>query len=556
MEQKKPLIIAVDDDPQVIRSIERDLLRHYQESYEVLATDSAEEILESLSDMKKSGDEVALFLSDQRMPGIEGVDFLERTKTWYPNARKVLLTAYSDKDAAIDAINKARLDYYMLKPWNPPEEKLYPVLDDLLQRWDYDYIPDVGNIKVIGYQYDPASHAIKDFLSANLFPYQWLDVASNSRATDLLELHEADESALPIVILDDGELLARPSMQELAKAVHLNPEVRENNVYDVAIIGAGPGGLAAAVYGASEGLDTLLIEKHAPGGQAGTSSRIENYLGFPNGLSGADLTHRAISQARRFGAEFLSPQEVTEIVVENQYKTIKTKDGSEVHTKAIVITTGVNYRKLDAPGVEDYTGAGIYYGAAMTEANACSDKEVYIVGGGNSAGQGAVYLANFARQVYIVIRSADLSHSMSDYLIKQLEQLDNVTLVPHTEVKEAYGDDHQLTHLALQTKGEECRKVEADSLFIFIGARPYTEWIGEKMLRDDKGYLLTGRDIVNRKNYRDVWKMKRSPYLLETCVPGIFAAGDVRSGAMNRVASAVGEGAMSIKFVHEYLGEV
>ncbi|MBO6522754.1 MAG: FAD-dependent oxidoreductase [Balneolaceae bacterium] len=550
----KPILFAIDDDPQVLRAIQRDLRGKYRNDFRILSTNSPNEALETLPELKKQGETVALFLSDQRMPEMIGVDFLEQAKKTFPEAKRVLLTAYSDTDAAIKAINEVHLDYYLLKPWDPPEEKLFPVLDDLLDEWLANFKPEFHGIKLVGYQYSPKSHAIKDYLSGNLIPYRWLDVETNEKANFLLGEHELDGSNLPVIFFEDGSHITEPTPLEIANKLGRNPSASEK-IYDVVIIGAGPAGLAAAVYGGSEGLKTLLIEKRAPGGQAGTSSRIENYLGFPNGLSGSDLARRAITQATRFGVEFLSPQEVVSIEVLDQYKTLSLSDGSTVNAKAVVVTTGVNYRKLESKGISDFTGAGIYYGAAMTEAHAFKDKQVYIVGGGNSAGQAAMYLSTFAKNVFITIRKESLTSSMSSYLIDQLDKTENIELLPFTEVEEACGDG-KLQKLVLKDSNDDSlRDVEADGLFIFIGARPYTEWIESSIIKNERGYLETGKELSRYDDYEKVWKLDRTPYLLETCTPGIFAAGDVRAGAMNRVASAVGEGAMSIKYVHEYLAD-
>ncbi|MEO1437939.1 MAG: FAD-dependent oxidoreductase, partial [Bacteroidota bacterium] len=455
-------------------------------------------------------------------------------------------------EAAIKAINDVALDYYLLKPWDPPEEKLYPVVDDLLAAWEAEYVPDFKGLRVVGYQFSPKSHDIKDFLHGNLFPFQWLDIETHDKAEELRALHAVEHKSLPMVVLDNGEMLANPSLQELSGRIGLNPKASVN-MYDVVIIGAGPSGLSAAVYGASEGLKTLLIERRAPGGQAGTSSRIENYLGFPSGLSGSDLARRAITQATRFGAEFLSPQEVQSIELKDGYKHLRLGDGSVLNAKAVVITTGVDYRKLLTKGVPDFTGAGVYYGAATTEAAACTNQDVYVVGGGNSAGQGAMYLSKFAKNVYIMIRRDSLVSTMSSYLIDQIDATENIHLLTHTEIKEAYGTE-RLTHLdLLDRQTQEVRKVETGALFIFIGAKPYTEWLGDLVNKDQKGFIITGPDLRNQEGFERSWKVDRDPYLLETSTPGVFAAGDVRSGAMNRVASAVGEGAMSISFVHKYL---
>lgn len=554
-DKKRPIILSVDDDQQVLRSLKNDLRAEFREDYRIISTASANEALASLPELKKKGEAVALLLSDQRMPEMEGVDFLEKAKQIYPDAKRVLLTAYSDTDAAIKAINDVQLDYYLIKPWDPPSEKLYPVLKDLLSEWERNYKPDFQGVKVVGYQYSPKSHEIKDFLAGNLRPYQWLDIESNSKAQELLDLYNLKRRDLPAAFFEDGTHLQQPDTRQLAEKIGLNPNAK-SDLYDVVIIGAGPAGLAAGVYGGSEGLKTLLIEKRAPGGQAGTSSRIENYLGFPAGLSGAELSHRAIAQAKRFGVELLTPQEVVDIKNDGIYKTVMLSDDSKVNTKCIVVTTGVDYRKLQASGVDNFTGAGVYYGAAMTEANGCRDREVYIVGGGNSAGQGAVYLSKFAKKVTILVRKGDLSSTMSSYLIDQINSIENIEVQGKREVVEACGNGH-LQKLVLENVENKSRyDVEADALFIFIGAKPITEWLGGKIIRDDKDYIITGRDLFQDDDFRKVWKLDREPFLLETCVPGVFAAGDVRAGAMNRIASAVGEGAMAIKFVHEYLAEI
>ncbi len=551
----KPIIFSVDDDPQVLRSLKRDLRNAYKEDYRIISTESANEGLEALDALKKKGEEVALFISDQRMPEMLGVEFLERARPLYPEAKRVLLTAYSDTDAAIKAINDVQLDYYFLKPWDPPQERLYPVLNDLLEEWQVGFKPKFRGIRVVGYNYSPKSHQVKDFLAGNLLPYQWLDIETSPEAKELLNLHDIPVKTLPAVFFEDGSAIADPTVQAIAAKIGLHPNAK-SDLYDVVIVGAGPSGLAAAVYGGSEGLKTLLIERRAPGGQAGTSSRIENYLGFPKGLSGSELARRAITQATRFGVEFLSPQEVSSISTDGQYKTIHLADGSTINTRAVVITTGVDYRKLPAEGAADLTGAGIYYGAAMTEANACREKEVYIVGGGNSAGQGAVYLSQFAKTVRILIRKPDLTATMSSYLIDQINAIPNIEVHGRRQVLQAKGNEHLESLLLENMEDQSGYEVPADALFIFIGARPYTDWLDGQIIRNQKGYLKTGNDLMADPAFAKVWKRDREPFLLETCVPGIFAAGDVRAGAMNRVASAVGEGAMAIKFVHEYLAEV
>ena len=551
---KQPILLAIDDDEQVLEALRRDLRTHYRKEYRILTTASAHDALTSLEELKKRGETVALFLSDQRMPDMLGVDFLREAKRLFPDAKRALLTAYSDTDAAVRAINEVQLDYYITKPWDPPEEKLYPILDDLLTDWKLRYVPDYEGLSLIGYQFSPQSHELKDFLAGNLFPYQWLNVETNERGKQLLDTHHLTTNDLPVVIFEDGTTLTRPTIQQLGEKLGLSPTAK-GDLYDLAIIGAGPAGLAAAVYGGSEGLRTILIDKRAPGGQAGTSSRIENYLGFPNGLSGQELTQRAITQAKRFGVEFLAPQEVNEILAEGQYKRIRMADGSELVTRAILLSTGVSYRKLATESLDKFTGAGVYYGAATTEAYAFKGQPVYVVGGGNSAGQGAMYLSRVAKEVFVCIRRQRLADTMSQYLIDQIERTPNITLLPCTEVVEGRGDQKLESVVLEDLNTHEKRDVPAPALFVFIGAKPLTDWIEMDIIRDEKGFIQTGRDLINHAHYRDIWKQKREPFSLETCSPGIFAAGDVRAGAMARVASAVGEGAMAVSFVHKYLAE-
>lgn len=551
----RPIIFAIDDDQQVLRAISRDLRSTYGKEYKIMSTDSAGEALETLVEMKNAGDVVAIFISDQRMPEMPGVDFLQKAIQIYPEAKRVLLTAYSDTDAAIKAINDVGLDYYLMKPWDPPEEKLYPVINDLLDDWQSHYIPAFKGIKVIGYQFSPPSHTIKDYLGSNLIPYQWLDIEKNDEAKSLFKLNNLCADQLPVVFYEDGTYQAKPTIIDIAQRTGCSA-LPTNQIYDVVIIGAGPAGLAASVYGASEGLRTLLIERKAPGGQAGSSSRIENYLGFPAGLSGADLTHRAITQARRLGAEFLSPHTVHDIQERDGYKYIILDNGAEVISRSIVITTGVDYRKLEVEGIDKFTGAGIYYGAAVTEASACKDKEVYIIGGGNSAGQAAMYLSKFAKSVYIIIRKEGLAATMSAYLIEQIDSTSNITVLPFTEVIEAKGQNCLEALILINVNTKETVIKEASALYIFIGAKPYTDWIQMGIIKSKGNFIETGRDLNGYDNFNKSWKLKRDPFLLETSCPGIFAAGDVRAGAMNRVASAVGEGSMAISFVHKYLAEV
>ena len=549
---KLPFIIIIDDDTQVLRAIQRDIRNKYRDEYKILATESVTEALEAVRELKLKNEVVALFISDQRMPEMEGTEFLEKVMAYFPEAKKVLLTAYSDIEAAIKAINTLRLDFYLLKPWNPPEEKLYPVVTDLLDDWQNSFTPDFAGIKIIGYQWSPLSHKIKDFLTGNLIPYKWLDVETNIEATEFMNTHKIEIHDLPVVFFEDGSFLKSPAETEIAKKVGLKSTASEE-LYDVVIIGAGPAGLAAAVYGGTEGLKTLMIEKKAPGGQAGTSTRIENYLGFPSGLSGADLTRRALTQAQRFGVELLSPCQVIDIKMKDNYKILSLSNGPEIKTQTVIISTGVDYNTLDARGINELTGAGVYYGAATAEAHSCKDKDVFIVGGGNSAGQAAMYLSGIAKNVFIVIRRNSLDATMSHYLIDQINKTNNISLIPNSVIVEATGNN-RLEGITLEnSETGEKKTSEAVALFIFIGAKPVTDWIKLNIIRDSKGFIETGRDLFKFENFKKTWKLERDPYPLETCIPGIFSAGDVRAGAMNRVASAVGEGAMAIKLIHEYL---
>jgi thioredoxin reductase (NADPH) len=460
-----PIILAIDDDEQVLEALRRDLRTQYRKDYRILTTTSAHEALASLEELKKKGETVALLLSDQKMPNMLGVEFLKQARTIFPAAKKVLVTAYSDTDAAIRAINEVQLDYYIQKPWDPPADKLYPTLDGLLADWKLSYVPDYEGLRLVGYQFSPRSHELKDFLAGNLFPYQWLNVETDDRARKLLDTHGLGTSELPVVVFDNGEVLRQPTIQQVGEKLGLTPKAT-GDLYDLAIIGAGPAGLAAAVYGGSEGLRTILIDKRAPGGQAGTSSRIENYLGFPNGLSGSELTQRAIAQARRFGVEFLAPQEVNEIRAEGQYKRIKMVDGSEVVTRAILLSTGVSYRTLENESLDKFTGAGVYYGAATTEAYAFKGQPVYVVGGGNSAGQGAMYLSRMASEVFICIRRPSLTETMSQYLIDQIEATPNITVLPCTEIEAGRGDDKLEAVTIKDLNTNETREAPAAAVFI------------------------------------------------------------------------------------------
>jgi thioredoxin reductase (NADPH) len=551
----KPIIFTIDDDPEVLRSVERDLRRQYGSNYRIMRADSGQNALDAVKQLKLRNDSIALFLSDQRMPRMSGVQFLEQAREIYPQAKRVLLTAYADTDAAIQAINTVHIDYYLMKPWDPPTEKLYPVLNDLLEDWQAGYHPDYEGVRAIGNRWSPASHAVKDFLARNHVPYRWLDIERDEEAQKLLELSSAIGEKLPVVIFPDGSHLSAPTNGEIAEKVGLKTRA-EMPFYDLLIVGSGPAGLAAAVYGASEGLKTLLIERDAPGGQAGTSSRIENYLGFPSGLSGGELARRGLAQAKRFGVEVLTPQEVTGLRIDNQYKFVKLADGSEVSCHALMLATGVSYRKLDIPGAEKLTGAGVYYGAAQTEALSCEGDDVYIIGGANSAGQGAMYFARYARKVIMLVRGDSLAKSMSQYLIDQICETPNIEVWTHTTVTEVHGEEHLSGLTISNVQTGETQTMPATALFIFIGAMPRTDWLSEEVTRDEQGFVLTGPDLMAGGKRPKGWKLNRDPFLLETSIPGIFAAGDVRRGSVKRVASGVGEGSIAVQFIHRYLGEV
>src|SRR5579859_7764745 len=552
----KPVLLTVDDDAEVLRAIERDLRRNYADRYRVLRADSGQVALDTLRQLKTRNDAVALLLADQRMPQMDGVGFLAEAMTLFPDAKRALLTAYADTDAAIRAINDVQIHHYLLKPWDPPEEQLYPVIDDLLDDWSSSYRPAFEGIRVLGNRWSPRSYEIRDFLARSQVPYQWLDIESADAETHRLAESLGDDAAqLPVVLFPDGTRAASPTNGEVAAKIGLRMRAGLQ-FYDLVIAGGGPAGLAAGVYGASEGLRTVIVESEAPGGQAGLSSRIENYLGFPSGLSGSDLARRAVTQARRFGVEILAPQEVVSLRVQDGSKMVKLSDGVELGAKALIISTGVSYKKLDIPGMEKLQGAGVYYGAAMTEAAACKDEDVYVVGGANSAGQAAMYFSKYARRVVMLVRGSSLAASMSQYLIEQIKQTPNIHVEVNCRVTEVFGSD-RLEGLSIYcaTSGET-QKVDAASLFIFIGAAPRTEWLEGIIERDDKGFILTGADLMKDGKPPKSWPLEREPWLLEASVPGIFAAGDVRFRSIKRVASGVGEGANAVQFVHQYLGSV
>ena len=548
----KPVLLVVDDDAQVLAAVRRDLRSRYREHYVIVSASSGEEALATIKELKARGDSLAMIISDQRMPGIQGTEVLAQTRDVYPMARRVMLTAYSDIDAAVKAINKAHLDYYLSKPWYPPEECLYPVVDDLLDAWQAEFPPEAKGLRLVGHQWSPRSHEIKDFLASNLIPYRWLDIERDPDTRVLLEAANVTAKELPAIFFEDGTVLRNPVPRQVAERLGRSLSA-SLNLYDLVIVGAGPSGLGAAVYGASEGLKTLMLDRHAPGGQAGSSSRIENYLGFPTGVSGSELTRRAVTQAQRLGAEFLVPVEVCGVSIDAGYKHLRLSDGREIVTRTILAATGMAYREHPAPGVAEHTGAGVYYGAAVTEAPAFKDRSVFVVGGGNSAGQGAMYLARYAKDVSIVVRRDSLKETMSQYLIDQIEKTPNIHLRTFTEIERVEGDGH-VERVSLKNATDSTIAVEnADALFVFIGTKPLSEWLPTGVLKDGKGFVLTGRDLVAHDAFARTWKEKREPWSLETSVPGVFAAGDIRAGAMNRVASAVGEGAMVVRFVHEYL---
>ncbi|WP_448268365.1 FAD-dependent oxidoreductase [Nostoc sp. DSM 114159] len=552
----KPAILTVDDDPEVLQAVSRDLRHQYGDRFRIVRADSGIAALDVVQQLKLRNESVALFLVDQRMPQMGGVEFLEQAKSIFPDAKRALLTAYADTDAAIKSINSARLDYYLLKPWNPPEERLYPVLDDLLDDWLAGFRPPFEGIRVIGNRWSPFSHQVKDFLARNQIPFKWLDIELEPDAEKLVEFAQADcRQQLPLVMFPDGSRLIQPSNLEIAAKIGLQTQA-ERPFYDLAIVGAGPAGLAAAVYGASEGLSTVLIEREAPGGQAGTSSRIENYLGFPVGLSGSDLARRGVTQARRFGVEILTPQVVTSVRLEDPYRILQLADGNEISCHALLVATGVSYRLLKVPGAEKLTGAGIYYGAAMTEAIACTNEEVYLVGGANSAGQAAMHFSKYASKVIMLVRGQSLASSMSQYLIDQIAATENIKVCTGCTVVEVKGEEHLEAIAIAHANTGQIETVSARSLFIFIGASPKTDWLDGVIQRDAQGFIITGPDLAHNGKSPRGWSLERSPFLLETNIPGIFAAGDVRYGSIKRVASGVGEGSIAIQFVHRYLSNV
>ena len=551
----KPVILTVDDDPQVLNSVERDLRQHFRGEYRIVKADSGSQALQAVQELKRRNDPLALFLVDQRMPEMTGTEFLTQAIQLYPEARKVLLTAYADTEAAIQSINTLGLDHYLMKPWEPPEQNLFPVLDDLLSDWRAMTTLPYEGIRVAGTLWSPSSHAVKDFLARNQIPYQWLDVEADAQARELVKSTDGGEPRLPVVFFPDGSFLVEPDNPALAAKVGLQTEA-SRQFYDLVIVGGGPAGLGAAVYAASEGLRTAMVERHSPGGQAGTSSLIENYLGFPKGLTGADLARRASTQAKRFGAEIITAVEAAKVRVDGPYRTVTCTNGSELNCHALLIATGVTLRRLEIPGADELTGRGVYYGASLTEAAYYKDQHVVVVGGANSAGQGAMFFSLYASKVTMLLRASSLSKSMSQYLIDQIQKRENIEVRPDTLVTAVSGTG-KLDQVTIQDQlTGKVETLPTAAMFIFIGAAPHTDLVADVVERNLSGFILTGQHLFQDGKRPKGWPLKRDPYLLETSVPGIFAAGDVRHGSVRRVASAVGEGGMVVSFVHQYLQTV
>jgi thioredoxin reductase (NADPH) len=553
----KPVLLTVDDDLDVLQAVERDLRSRYSDRFRVMRASSANEALDTLHRLRSRNDAVALLLADQRMPELDGVGFLAQATDLFPSAKRALLTAYADTNAAIEAINSARVHYFLLKPWDPPEQNLYPALDDMLNEWMDSYHPPYEGIQLFGTRWSPKSYELRMFLAQHHLPYQWVDVEQTNAQENTPALKKADGSpeTLPLMVFPDGSKLAEPTHAAIAQKIGLRTRT-DVEFYDLAIIGGGPAGLAAAVYGASEGLRTVMIEREAPGGQAGLSSRIENYLGFPAGLSGRDLARRAVVQATRFGVEILSPQEAARVRIEGPYRIIEMADGSRVSCHALLLAMGVQWRNLGVPGEDRLRGAGVYYGGGMTEAISCKGETVFVVGGANSAGQAAINFASYATKVVMLIRRESLAATMSQYLIDQIKKTPNIEIWPHTEIVEVHGGERlEEISVSCSTTGKVDR-VPAGSLYIYIGALPRTDWLGDLVMRDDRGFILSGSELVKDGKRPHGWTLERNPSLLETNVPGIFVVGDVRHGSVKRVASGVGEGAVAIQFVHQYLAKV
>jgi len=554
----RPAVLTVDDDPEVLLSIERDLRARYARKYRILRADSGINALGLLKRLLERNEPVALMLVDHRMPHMNGIETLLEAIKLYPDAKRVLLTAYADTEAAIKAINDVQLNHYLLKPWHPPEQHLFPIVDDLLDDWYAGFRPPFEGVRVLGTRWSPKSYEMRDFLARNQVPYEWLDADAAERVPEvrrLLETFDGRTPKLPTVFFPEGERLEEPAPSDVAARLGLRTRAGLE-FYDVAIVGGGPAGLAAAVYGASEGLKTVMIEREAPGGQAGLSSRIENYLGFPSGLSGSVFARRAVDQARRFGVEIVSPQEASSIRASDPYRFVRLNDGAELSCHALILAMGVQWRKLGIPGEERLQGAGVYYGASSTEGISCRDEDIYLVGGANSAGQAAMFFAKFARRVVMLVRGPSLAATMSQYLIDQIEQTENIHVEPRSRVLEVHGEDHLETITIACDASGETRQEAAAALFIFIGAEPRTSWLDSVVERDDRGFILTGRDLVPEGKRPKGWTLAREPGLLETNIPGVFAVGDVRHGSIKRVASGVGEGSVAIQFVHQYLSKI
>jgi thioredoxin reductase (NADPH) len=547
--ERRPAIVAVDDEPAVLAAVARDLRRAFAERYRILRAPSGTEALDILRQLRTRGDQVALLIADQRMPGMSGTEYLVEARKIVPDAKRVLLTAYADTEAAIAAINEVALDYYLLKPWDPPEEQLFPVVEDLLTTWESGAALEAGGVRVIGHRFSKDSHDLRDFLARNRVPARWLDIEREGEARELLRVADVDDDRLPVVLLEDGGVLERPTVLELAERLGVSAAPSQDH-YDLVIVGGGPAGLAAAVYGASEGLRTVMIESEAPGGQAGQSSRIENYLGFPMGLSGSDLARRATDQARRLGAELLTIKDAAGLRVEGSGRIVELRGGGELSANCVIIASGVSYRQYDAPGFKERTGSGIYYGAALTEARSCSDQHVVIIGAANSAGQAAVFFAGYASRVTMLVRGPSLEKSMSHYLVEQLAALPNVEVRTRTSAISAHGEGDRLRTLTIRDGDGAESSLDVDACFVFIGASPRTDWLAGVVKRDERGFILAGADVQG-----DGWPLARDPYLLETSVPGVFVAGDVRARSIKRVASAVGEGSMAVSLIHQYLLE-
>jgi len=549
----KPTILTVDDDPSVSMAITRDLRSRYGEAYRVAWVTSGAEALDLIAELALKGRPVALIATDQRMPDMTGIELLALARQQVPDAKTLLLTAYADTDVAIRAINDIELDYYLLKPWDPPAEQLYPVVDDLLDDWRQSHREDTVDVRVVGHRWSERSHEVKTFLARNHVPYRWLDIDRDDEASRLVELAAADAGDLPLVLVADADPLFAPTTSAVADALGLRTRA-EQPLYDLCIVGAGPAGLAAAVYAASEGLRTVVVEREAPGGQAGQSASIENYLGFPRGLSGADLAHRAVAQAGRFGAEMVLARDVASFEQRGPVRAVRLDDGAEIEARALVVATGVSYRRLEAPGIEDFTGRGVYYGATASEAVQCQGDDVCVVGAANSAGQAVLNLARFAKRVVLLARGPSLEHTMSSYLVTRIREAPNVEVRTSAAVAGARGDGH-LEAVTVTSAIDGPSEIATSWLFVFIGASPRTDWLGAQVVRDDKGFVVTGHDLL-ADGAGGSWPLARAPFALETSVPGVFAAGDVRLESMKRVASAVGEGAMSVYLVHRYLATV